>query len=78
MGKWKIVAKGIEGDWELYDMEKDRSELKDLAEAHPERVKEMAEQWHEIAQRTDVFPLDGRGWGERIENPLAISQQSRD
>ncbi|MFC1713166.1 arylsulfatase [Candidatus Poribacteria bacterium] len=78
VGKWKIVAKGVEGDWEIYDMEKDRSELKNLAEAHPERVKEMAEQWHEIAQRTDVFPLDGRGWGERIENPLAISQQNRD
>ena len=77
MGKWKLVAKGIDGDWELYDMEKDRSELNNLAETHPERVKEMSEQWHEIARSTDVFPMDGRGWGERIKNPLEISQQSK-
>ena len=77
MGKWKLVAKGIDGEWELYHMGKDRSELNNLAEIHPERVKEMSEQWHEIAQSADVFPLDGRGWGERIKNPLAISQRGK-
>lgn len=75
IGKWKLVAKGIESDWELYDMEQDRSELNNLADSHPERVEDMAQKWHDIAQQTDVYPLDGRGWGERIKNPLAISQR---
>lgn len=42
IGQWKLVsAKG--GPWELYNMETDRTELDDLAERHPERVREMAE-----------------------------------
>ena len=31
VGKWKLVAKGRKGAWELYDMDADRSELKNLA-----------------------------------------------
>ena len=68
-GQWKLVAKGVGGRWELYDMEVDRSELHDLAGAQPERVKAMAEKWYRIALSTDVIPLDGRSWGERILNP---------
>ncbi len=42
MGRWKLVAaKGK--PWELYDMTVDRTELNDLAEAHPDRVAAMAE-----------------------------------
>jgi hypothetical protein len=50
-------------------MEADRSELNDLAGEHPERVKAMAEKWYRIALSTDVIPLDGRGWNERIRHP---------
>jgi arylsulfatase len=40
-GDWKLVArKG--GRWELYDLGRDRSELDNLAEAHPERAAKMA------------------------------------
>lgn len=43
-GDWKIVAaKG--GAWELYDLSADRSEGKNLAAAHPEKVKELAAVW---------------------------------
>jgi len=65
-GKWKLVAKGVGGRWELYDMEVDRSEQHDLAPQELERVKRMAERWYEIALTTDVIPLDGRTWAERI------------
>jgi arylsulfatase len=68
-GRWKLVAKGVGGRWELYDMARDRSELNDLAGDHPGRVKAMAEKWYRIALSTDVIPLDGRGWGERVNNP---------
>jgi arylsulfatase A-like enzyme len=68
-GKWKLVAKGVGGRWELYDMEADRSELNDLAGDYPKRVKRMAEKWYQIALSTDVIPLDGRSWNERIRHP---------
>ena len=45
IGKWKLVAKGANGPWELYDLDADRSELKDLSEKHSERAKEMADKW---------------------------------
>ena len=31
IGKWKLVAKGANGAWELYDLDADRSELNNLA-----------------------------------------------
>lgn len=43
-GKWKLVSAGA-GAWELYDMEKDRVELNDLANANPARVKSMDSLW---------------------------------
>jgi len=42
---WKIVAKGVDGPWELYDMKHDRCEQKNLAEAKPELLKTMASEW---------------------------------
>ena len=67
MGCWKLVADGPEGPWELYDMDVDRTELSDLAARDPRRVKAMADQWHDIALTTNVYPLDGRKWDERIK-----------
>jgi arylsulfatase len=55
-GIWKLVAKENE-KWELYDMSKDRSEMHDLAEKDPARVKNLATQWDKIAARADVLPL---------------------
>jgi arylsulfatase A-like enzyme len=41
---WKIVAaKG--NPWELYDLESDRSEMQNLADRHPDRVRELSERW---------------------------------
>jgi arylsulfatase len=47
IGRWKLVA-GKSEPWELYDMAADRTELNDLAKAHPDRVAAMArafEKW---------------------------------
>jgi arylsulfatase len=67
-GKWKLVAKGIDGPWELYDMEIDRTELNDLSGEQPDRAERMASKWEHIAETTDVLPLDGRTWGERCKD----------
>lgn len=60
VGDWKLVATGKHGqddvDWELYDLSKDRSELVDLSESHPERKKQLVAMWTQQAKRTDVLP----------------------
>jgi len=65
IGKWKLVAKGRSGkdevDWELYDIEADRSELHDLADQQPQRVEQMAAQWRAYAERANVLPWPGTG-----------------
>jgi arylsulfatase A-like enzyme len=45
IGDWKLVAKGENGPWELYDLKTDRCEMKDLAAANPDRVRDMAALW---------------------------------
>ena len=56
IGKWKLVAKGANGAWELYDLDADRSELNDLSEKHPQRAKEMADQWEAWAIEAKAKP----------------------
>lgn len=57
-GRWKIVSLG-RGDpkdmkiWELYDLETDRTETRNLAGKYPERVAEMAQAWCGWAERTN-------------------------
>ncbi len=55
-GKWKLVAKANR-QWELYDIENDRTELNDLAEKMPELAKQLAAKWDAYAERANVLPL---------------------
>ena len=68
-GKWKLVMK-YRGEWELYDMDADRTELHNLATAQPERAKRMAAQWEAWAKRTHGDPWEGPArtdWGEEVK-----------
>ncbi len=56
VGRWKLVAKGKKGPWELYDIDADRTETNNLTEAHPGRAKQMAARWRQWAERADVLP----------------------
>jgi arylsulfatase len=40
--------------WELYDMESDRTEMNDLAERYPELVKQMAQAWDQWNKRMET------------------------
>ena len=57
-GKWKLVAREY-GDWELYDLESDGTELNDLAANFPDRVKELAAKYDRWAARCGVVPWNG-------------------
>ena len=57
MGKWKLV-KRYPGDWELYDLDEDRTERNDLASAQPNLVKQMAEAYQNWAERCGVIPRE--------------------
>lgn len=59
-GKWKLVAKGSEGAWELYDMKNDRTEMHDLAPQNPRLVADLSAQWESWARKTRVLPWP---WG---------------
>ena len=42
---WKAIRRGNNGEWQLYNLANDPTEQNDIAEKHPERVKELAQQW---------------------------------
>jgi len=56
-GDWKLVAEH-QGDWELYNLKVDRSELKNLAKTHPEKVRQLKQQWQQYADKIGVVDWD--------------------
>jgi arylsulfatase len=56
-GRWKLVCRHP-GDWELYDMVEDRTELHDLAPVNRPRVRTLAKLHAEWAARCGVLPWD--------------------
>ena len=46
VGDWKLVAAKDE-PWELFDLKQDRAETQNLANAMPDRVKELATRWEQ-------------------------------
>jgi arylsulfatase A-like enzyme len=54
-GKWKLVSR-FPGDWELYDLDVDPTERKDLAGANADRVRQLADTYDAWAARCNVRP----------------------
>ena len=65
IGKWKLVAKGANGAWELYNLNEDRSELNDLSKKYPERANQMAEKWEAWAIEAKAKPWP---WNRKKKN----------
>ncbi len=57
IGKWKLVAPHG-GKWELYDMETDRTETRDVAARHAGIVEKMKTAYDQWARRCNVEPWD--------------------
>ena len=70
MGKWKLVSKASinnpqrwdkienldQNQWELFDMELDRTELNDLSQKYPDKVSAMSVMWTNWAKKTGAIP----------------------
>ena len=65
-GKWKLVSKYMD-PWELYDMEVDRTEMRNLIREKREVANQLASQYDAWAQRTYAEPWTGprrTDWGQ--------------
>jgi arylsulfatase len=75
---WKAVAYHApdtpfeEDRWELYHLERDFSEGRDLAAEHPERLRALIALWWREAERCKVLPLDDRFRQRFAENAARI------
>tara|TARA_R110002049_G_scaffold285698_3_gene466883 strand:+ start:32724 stop:34472 length:1749 start_codon:yes stop_codon:yes gene_type:complete len=58
VGDYKLVAKGANGKWELYNIAQDRSEQNDLAEREPQMVEKLSQMFDAYAERANVLPLN--------------------
>lgn len=56
-GRWKLVSH-YPNDWELYDLEADRTEMNDLAARMPEKAARLREYYGRWAGRCGVAPWD--------------------
>ena len=61
-GRWKLVCK-YPGDWELYDMDTDRTEIRDVLASHTDEVAELKGLYERWASRCNVRP-----WDELLES----------
>ena len=63
---WKAVTRHFkdddysEAEWELYHLDDDFSESTNLAETHPDKLRELVNMWWAEAGKYDVLPLDDR------------------
>jgi arylsulfatase len=64
---WKAVTehgpisglRNFENDrWQLFHTDEDRSEARDVADEHPDKVEELKALWMEEAKRNNVLPLN--------------------
>jgi Sulfatase len=76
-----MVSKGNfdKDKWELYHVDADRSESKDLAQEHPDKLEKLIKTWFEEADKNFVLPLDDRSAGEilAIERPAEEAPRER-
>jgi arylsulfatase len=68
LGNFKLVRK-FNHDWELYDMETDRTELNNLAERNSPLVKQLVKDYDHWAQTVGVMD-----WNVALPKLLALWQ----
>jgi len=64
--------------WELYHVDVDRSESKDLAKQYPDKLQELIKAWFEEAEKNFVLPLDDRLPTEILLTPRPTEEAPRE
>ncbi|MGE3871964.1 MAG: arylsulfatase [Parvibaculaceae bacterium] len=66
-------------EWELYHVDKDRSESTNLAKKYPAKLKALIKTWFKEAEKNLVFPLDDRSAAELlgVERPSEEAPRER-
>jgi arylsulfatase len=57
----EVLAELDESGWELYRLDDDPTETRNLAGDEPEKLAEMIDRWYAEAERYGVFPIVGAG-----------------
>ena len=65
-------------EWELYHVDVDRAESKNLAKEYPEKLQELIKAWFEEAEKNNVFPLDDRLAYEILTDPRPSEEAPRE
>lgn len=70
---WKLVSR-FPDSWELYQIEDDRTEMRDLAGAEPARLRRMISSWEERAGQVGVRSDLDEVWGQvRVLHDAGVS-----
>jgi arylsulfatase A-like enzyme len=64
--------------WELYHVDVDRAESKDLAKEYPEKLQSLIKAWFEEAEKNLVLPLDDRSAVEILTTPRPTEEAPRE
>lgn len=65
-------------EWELYHVDVDRAESKNLAKEHPEKLAALIKAWFEEAETNKVLPLDDRTAVEILTTPRPTEEPPRE
>jgi arylsulfatase len=80
---WKLLTRHqpgtpyADGEWQLFDVQRDPTEIDNVAAEFPEKVRELAEAWEAAAWANTVFPLPDRGPRPRRPEEDRLSQPVR-
>jgi arylsulfatase len=64
--------------WQLYHVDADRSESKDLAKENPDKLQALIKAWNEEADKNQVLPLDDRTAVEQLGVERPSDEPARD
>ena len=64
--------------WELYHVDVDRSESKDLAKENPEKLQALIKAWFEEADKNMVLPIDDRSAMEQLGVERPTEEKARE
>jgi len=65
-------------EWELYHVDVDRSEIRNLAAEQPEKLRELVNLWFAEAGANNAFPLDDRSALEILSTPRPQLSAAKD